>query len=88
MKTVSISGKEDWKKLSMKRGSPARDERDIIARGLEKHKSKVKEPYALATWMAQRGAKSRKRGEVKREFAEQKRDAKKSKLRKKKRSKK
>lgn len=64
--------------LSMKRGLPARAERDVIARDLEKYSDKIKQPYALATYMAQRGAKSRKRAKVAKEFAQQKKAAKRS----------
>lgn len=61
------------KKVTFERGKIARAKRDILAKRLAR-KKKIVEPFGLASWMVGRGAKV-KNGEVKREFAEQKRMA-------------
>jgi len=60
-------------KTTFERGKIARAKRDVLAKRL-KGKKKVEEPFGLATWMVKQGFKV-KNGEVRREFAEQRRMA-------------
>jgi len=64
------------KKGAFARGKKARAKRDILAKRL-RHKKGIDEPFGLATYLVRKGAKV-KGPAVEREFAEQKRMAKRS----------
>ncbi len=69
------------KKITFERGKIARAERDVLAEELEEHEDHIKTPYALATYQIKRGAKLHgKKKAIAREFAEQKRMKKQSKI--------
>jgi len=57
--------------LTMERGNIARARRDVLARKLGKH-SNIKTPYALSTYMVERGAKVGTPSEIGLEFESQK----------------
>lgn len=71
------------RRVTFKRGKIARAKRDVLARRLAR-KKKIKDPFGLATYQVRKGVKI-PNGEVKQEFAEQKRMAKRLRRRKKKR---
>lgn len=71
-----LKGKKE-ENVTFERGKIARAKRDVLAKRLAK-KAKIKEPFALATYMIKKGVKV-KDHEIEREFAEQKAQAKKKK---------